>query len=47
MGFYNGIQIKCGKEQYVLVGPPVTLIAAEMPVRPEVSSVEPVQLSLF
>ena len=47
MGFYHGMLVKCGKEQYALCGPEVRFVAAVEPVRPGANPGEPAQLSLF
>ena len=44
MGFYHGIQVKCGGKIFVMFGPPATFIAE--PVRHDVAP-KPAQMSLF
>jgi hypothetical protein len=45
-GFYHGITVKHGKEQFVLTGPPIVFVPE--PVRPEgAARTDPEQLSLF
>lgn len=42
LGFYHGMTVKCGKESYVLCGPPALFVAG-----PERSEPTPQQLPLF
>jgi hypothetical protein len=43
-GFYHGMKVTCGREAYILSGPPVVFVAT----RPdEQASIEPEQLDLF
>jgi hypothetical protein len=48
-GFYHGVTVKHGRETFVLSGPPVRFVPAEIPARPgtEPDSHDPLQLSLF
>jgi hypothetical protein len=39
-GFYHSMIVKCGKQTYVLTGPPLTFVAADAPNRPDHSQLE-------
>lgn len=47
-GFYHGMQVTCGREAFVLSGPPVVFVAEQSAVRPnDTLPATPQQLSLF
>jgi hypothetical protein len=46
-GFYHGMTIQHGAEQFVLCGPPIRFTAETSPERPGGASGEPLQLTLF
>ena len=46
-GFYHGMTIKHGAEDFVLCGPPIRFTPDTSPERPGAATGEPVQLTLF
>jgi len=48
-GFYHAVAVKCGRESFVLCGPPLRFVPANSPARPgaDLEPTEPVQLGLF
>ena len=48
-GFYHGVTVQYGRETFVLCGPPLRFVPAEVAARPEPTpnAPEPLQLSLF
>jgi hypothetical protein len=46
-GFYHGMTIMHGGENFVLCGPPIRFTAEASPDRPDSATGEPMQLTLF
>ena len=47
-GFYHGMKVTCGREAFVLAGPPVVFVAEQSAGRPDdMQDPEPEQLTLF
>lgn len=47
LGFYHGMIVKKGSDQFVMTGPPVCFVPDASPYRPEAEGAEPMQLTLF